>query len=173
MAERPTVKARKPARAKLQAALGGSLEMAIAVEQMLDDVIDALPDAIFDAAVAVETAQARADAAHDLADAALTQDEADALYQPIGAGGGGVLKGQVVVTTTGLLAHSQTVAAAGVTAAMAILPSIAPHDDADENHESLLSVASLTASAGTDQITVNVTFNESTCGPVRINYLAV
>jgi len=187
VADRPAVKARKPARAKLQAALGGSLEMAIAVETMLDDVVETLPDAAFDALVAAEGAQTdataavdaaeaattRADEAYDLAEGALTQAVADTLYEPLGGGGTSVLTGQVIVTTTGLLAYTQILAAAGVTATMAVVPSIAPHADADENHESLLSVASLTAQAGTGQITVNVTFNESTSGPVRINYLAV
>lgn len=173
MAERPLVKARKPARAKLQAALGGSLEMAIAVEQMLDDVIATLPDAAYLTALAVEAAQESADEAQARADAALTKPEADLLYQPLGSGGGSVLKGQVVATVAGVLAHTETLAAVGVTPSMVIVPTLAPHGDTDENHETLLSVVALTATAGTGQITVNLAFSELTSGPIRINYLAV
>lgn len=82
--------------------------------------------------------------------------------------------GALIVTVPTLaLDHAQTVAAAGVTAGMRVLLSVAPHADADENHETMLDLTAMAGEAGTDQITVRMGFASQTSGAIRLNFMAV
>lgn len=88
--------------------------------------------------------------------------------------GGGGLGGLATVSTYIDNFHlQQTVATAGVTASDRIIAAIAPHSDTDENHETMLNLSVLSASAGTGQITFTLTFNEPTSGPIKINWSAM
>jgi hypothetical protein len=94
------------------------------------------------------------------------------------AGGGGAsLSGTAIITvpaaSQGSLDHSETVAALGVLPTRRIMAALAPHDDADENHEDMIDLVTLSARAGTDQITFNVTFSEPTCGPIKLIWSAL
>ena len=95
---------------------------------------------------------------------------------PISGGGGGstVVKGTAVITIPqNALSHSESVTLTGCTGSMVVIPSLGPHADADENHEELLDLASITATPGTNSATVKVAFLTPTTGPVRINLIAV
>ena len=91
----------------------------------------------------------------------------------IAAAGASILSGQAVVTVpNNSLEWSQTVTATGVTPANRIFPSIAPHDDADENHEQFLDILGMAAMPGTGQITIDMTFATPTAGPIKLNWMA-
>ena len=95
----------------------------------------------------------------------LNNARGDARYQPL------ALKGQVIlVVPAGGEGASQTFAVPGVVGANVVTVSIAQHPDSDENSEEMLSVDALSASAGTDSITVTLALSEPTGGNVRINY---
>lgn len=84
-----------------------------------------------------------------------------------------ILSGQAVITVpNNRLEWSETVTATGVTPANRIFPSIAPHDDADENDAEMLDVAAMSVAAGTNQITVEMAFSTPTAGPIKINWMA-
>lgn len=96
-----------------------------------------------------------------------------ALEALAGGGSGGGLAGTATVTLTqAVLQHSQTVAAAGVTASKVVLVSLAPALDTDENDPELLDVVALRATPGTDAITFGLTFNVPTVGPIKLNWSA-
>lgn len=89
-----------------------------------------------------------------------------------GGGGGGVLKGTAAVTPVGFGYEAEaTVTVTGAAAGMVVMVSVAPHDDADENHESMLAIAALRGTAGTDQVTLFAAFSEPTAGPVKLSYM--
>lgn len=67
---------------------------------------------------------------------------------------------------------SQTVTATGVVPADVIVPTIGAHVDADENDAEMLDVAALSATAGTDQITVTLAFTTPTAGAIKISWMA-
>lgn len=69
--------------------------------------------------------------------------------------------------------HRETVAAPGVVPANLILLALAPHPDTAENHEEMLDVCSLSAVAGTNQITISIGFLSPTSGPVLVNWSAI
>jgi hypothetical protein len=48
------------------------------------------------------------------------------------------------------------------------MAALAPHDDADENHEQLLDLVTLTARAGLDEITFTASFSAPTCGVIKL-----
>jgi hypothetical protein len=83
------------------------------------------------------------------------------------------------LTGMGLLAVAQNaleassvISAPGVTPSSILTVSLAASLDADENSPDLLDLVTLWAEAGTDQITLNVTFSEPTSGAVKINWSA-
>lgn len=67
---------------------------------------------------------------------------------------------------------SQLVTATGVTPASIVLVSIAAHDDADENDAEMLDIAAMSAAAGTDQITIEMSFITPVAGVVKLNWMA-
>lgn len=87
--------------------------------------------------------------------------------------GGGVLKGAASVTVP-LWAHdfTGTIPAVGVTPTDLIFIGLGAFTDEDENDPSLLDIAAMSAVAGTDEITVNVTFLTPTSGLIRLNWSA-
>lgn len=66
----------------------------------------------------------------------------------------------------------QTVTATGVVPSNVVILSVAPHLDADENDAELLDVMAASALAGTDQITVVLSFDTPTAGPIKLNWMA-
>ena len=72
----------------------------------------------------------------------------------------------------GDLSHVQTVSAIGVTAASRVFLAVAPHSDADENSPELLDLLSISGAAGTDQITITLTFATPTGGPIKLYWRA-
>lgn len=88
-------------------------------------------------------------------------------------GGGGGPSGTVVVTM-GQDEYTlvKTVAAIGVTPSSRILCSLGAFTDDDENSAELLDVAAISVAAGTDQITVTISFTTPTAGAIRINWSA-
>jgi hypothetical protein len=87
-------------------------------------------------------------------------------------GGGARLFGVATITVPavpqGSLDHIETVPAVGVVAGQTIMAALAPHEDADENHEQMLDLVTLTARAGTDQITFTASFSAPTSGPIKL-----
>ncbi len=81
--------------------------------------------------------------------------------------------GSTVVTVTGnQVSWEQTVTATGVTPVNGIILSVAHHLDEDENSAEMLDVSAMSASAGTDQITVLMSFSTPTTGPIKLNWIA-
>jgi len=78
-----------------------------------------------------------------------------------------------IVSTSGLLEHSQVVALSGVTSSSRVQLSLAPHLDDDENSHEMLDVVSLTAIPSTDQFEVYAAFSQPTSGPVKLNYMVI
>ena len=84
-----------------------------------------------------------------------------------------IVRGLATVTVPNKsLSHTETVTATGVTGSSRIFPSIAPHDDADENDAEMLDIAAMSAAPGTNQITVELAFSTPTAGPIKINWMA-
>ena len=91
----------------------------------------------------------------------------------IAGGGGSTLSGSIVANlTTARFEHEQSLAVDGVTAANRIFLSIAPHLDADENHETMLDMVTLSGSPDTDLINISMTFSQLTRGDIRLNWSA-
>ncbi|MDO9313399.1 MAG: hypothetical protein Q7T97_02500 [Burkholderiaceae bacterium] len=92
-----------------------------------------------------------------------------------GGGGGSVLSAEVIVTpaATGRIEHSETVTFTGCLPANKLFVSVAPHADSDENSADMLGINAMSATAGTDQATVLLSFSEPTSGPIRLNLMAV
>lgn len=91
-------------------------------------------------------------------------------------GSGSVVSGSTIVTVpgpAGHLEHEETVAAVGVTGAMLVIASLAPHSDTDENNEQALDLMGMSGTAGAGSITFRLAFGALTSGPIRINYMAV
>lgn len=85
-----------------------------------------------------------------------------------------VLRGVVEVTLPngrGVLEHTQTVAAEGVTTGSVISVSLAPHSDADENSPELLDLSSISATPLTNSLAVTLTFATRTSGVVKLAYV--
>jgi hypothetical protein len=92
-----------------------------------------------------------------------------------GGGGGSVLSAEVIVTPAakGRIEHSETVTFTGCLPANKVFVSVANHLDSDENSAEMLGIDSMSATAGTDQATVLMSFSEPTSGPIRLNLMAV
>ena len=67
---------------------------------------------------------------------------------------------------------SQTVSAVGVTPSSRVSLDLAPVTDSAENSPEMLNVTALSASPGTDQITVTITFSTLTRGPIDLLWSA-
>lgn len=94
---------------------------------------------------------------------------------PQGPAGAGGLTGSATIIApgpTGVIEWEETVAATGIVPASRIFLSLAPAADDDENCPEMLALSSLSALAGSDQITVTAAFAEVTSGPVKLNWSA-
>lgn len=132
----------------------------------VDKVIAALPPTLTPDTIYV----VRAGAGFDLRVTDATGAVAHALNLPAGDG---ILSGTTTITVpSNALEHTQTVAAVGVVPGKRILIDLAPHTDADENHELWLDPMTLTALAGVDQIGINAAFSSPTSGPIKLNWSA-
>ena len=92
------------------------------------------------------------------------------------SGGSASIAGQVVPTIpgpAGRFEHEEVLAAVGVTAGMQVMLALAPHADTDENNCQAINLRGMAGEAGTDTITVRLSFGSPTSGPIRINYMAV
>lgn len=86
----------------------------------------------------------------------------------------GLFSGVATVSVpNGRIEWEETVSAVGVAPSDAIMLSLAPTTDADENSPDMLDLSAMSATAGTDQITVNISFREPTAGPVLINWMTL
>lgn len=71
----------------------------------------------------------------------------------------------------GRFEHEQTVADAAVSPSTIISPSLAAHNDSDENSAEMLSLVALSALAGSGQITFTLAFQRKESGPIKLNYV--
>lgn len=84
--------------------------------------------------------------------------------------GSSVIKGSAVLNVSGWDVD-QTVSIPGVTPSMVAVFTLGAHSDADENHESMLSVVATSATTASGSVAFYMQFAEPTKGPVRINYM--
>lgn len=90
------------------------------------------------------------------------------------AGPSSGLAGTFTVALVGhTYSHSQTLAAAGVTPASIVNLAFAPTIDSDENSADLLSSCNMSATPGTDAITVSLEFVSAESGPIKLNWIAI
>lgn len=68
----------------------------------------------------------------------------------------------------GMREWKESVPAAGIVANNNILAALAPALDTDQNDPEMLDVLSLSATAGVNQITFNLSFGDETSGPVNL-----
>lgn len=90
-----------------------------------------------------------------------------------GGGGSSTLSGAATIGIpdgSGVIAHTEIVAAVGVTLSNVVILTLHPGDDADENDPEMLDVRSLAARPLTDEIEITVTFGVPASGPVRLNW---
>ena len=92
---------------------------------------------------------------------------------PASSGGGGIAGTATATVAANSFEHTETLTATGITSAMKVLIGLAPTDDTDENESEFLSMQSMSAEAGTDQIIVTLSFAEATTGAIKLNYLGV
>ena len=86
-----------------------------------------------------------------------------------------VAKGEATATLTGVggvIEWTETVTATGVTSGNAVLLSLAPGTDADENDPEMLDVLAMSARPLTGQIEITANFATPTSGPVKFNWSA-
>lgn len=74
-------------------------------------------------------------------------------------------------TRGGRFEHTETVADADVSVSSVLSAYLAPHSDTDENSAEMLSLQTLTATAGTSSVTFNLTFSRKEAGIIKLNYL--
>lgn len=85
------------------------------------------------------------------------------------------LVGQAVITlpgAAGVVEHTETIVATGVTATNLILISAAPATDEDENDPEWLDLTAVSARALADEIEITAAFSTRTSGLVRFNWSA-
>jgi hypothetical protein len=90
---------------------------------------------------------------------------------PAGPSGASGLSGIATITLPagpGAYEWSETVAAIGITPSDRLMVMLSPDEEGDENDTEFLSLGSLCASAGTDQITVTASFNSPEAGPIKL-----
>lgn len=89
-----------------------------------------------------------------------------------GNGGGNTLSGAAIVTLpsgAGVYEHEEAVAVPGIVPGNTILAAFAASEDADENEAWMLDPAiNPVATAGTDQITFELSFREKASGPIKL-----
>jgi hypothetical protein len=88
------------------------------------------------------------------------------------AGGGGAVIVPITVTLpsgAGRIEHEETIAVAGVTLGQRVMINVAPHDDSDENDETMLDIRSMAARALNGAIRVRMAFGVLTSGPIKLN----
>ncbi len=78
-----------------------------------------------------------------------------------------------VTVPNNALEWSQTVTATGVTVAQRIMLTVGAHGDADENTAEMLDIAAMSATPGTGQITLEMSFATPAAGAIKINWMAV
>lgn len=92
---------------------------------------------------------------------------------PAGAPGGATLSGTTqIIVPADALEHRQSVTAPGITPASRLFVILAPVPDSAENDPELIDLLTLSASPGTDTITVSITFSQPTSGPIFLNWSA-
>lgn len=67
---------------------------------------------------------------------------------------------------------TETLTATGVTPSNVVMLTLAPHSDSDENSVDLIDLAAVSATPGTNQITVTASFLTPHAGLVRFNWSA-
>jgi hypothetical protein len=90
-------------------------------------------------------------------------------------GAGGVLKGSSFATLPsgdGLFEWNETIPAFGVSPSSIIFLSLASHENDDENDPEFIDLLSLVGQAGTDEISVTLSFGSKTSGVVKLNWSA-
>ena len=78
-----------------------------------------------------------------------------------------------ITLTAPVLETSVSFAATGVAPTNNVIPSLASHSDSDENTAEMLDIQSMSATAGTNTITVDMAFNEPTVGTIKLNYMVI
>lgn len=89
-------------------------------------------------------------------------------------GGSSPMTGTVTASLpggAGVFDHEQVMAVAGVTAASRVFLSLAPSLDDDENDPAMTSVNAMSATPGTDQFTILLSFSEPHAGPLKLSYM--
>lgn len=82
------------------------------------------------------------------------------------------IKGSAVLTVPAMSTEiEQSVSIPGVSSSMVAMFSLGAHSDADENHESMLSVIGQRATTASGSVAFYMQFAEPTSGPVLINYV--
>lgn len=185
---RPAVGTTPLTRDKIAQIVGQRPELIRALERVFEDIADILPDSV--EAVADVADDAAADAATALTTANTAASDATAAQAAADAAAAGLaahvaalnphpqyqqpLSGVVAVTVPALAYdHEQTVAVTGMQPSMRVVVSVAPHSDADENHETMLSIDAIAAQAQSGSLALRMGFGEPTSGLIRINYMAV
>lgn len=83
------------------------------------------------------------------------------------------LHGTVALTVpNNAIEATETLTATGVTASDVVILTVAPHSDSDENSVDLIDLAAVSATPGTNQITVTASFLTPHAGIVRFNWSA-
>lgn len=86
---------------------------------------------------------------------------------------GVALSGSAVITVAnGRREWSETVAAVGVTPTSRVMVALGSHDDDDENSADMLDLIGLSATPGTNEITVVAGFLSPVAGPINILWSA-
>ena len=78
-----------------------------------------------------------------------------------------------VTVPLGSYSHSEVVPAVGVVPSNAVIVVLGAFGDEDENAVEFLDISALSATSGTDQITVNMSFGVPTSGPINIIWSAI
>jgi hypothetical protein len=124
-----------------------------------------LPEAIEDRVASLLQAGANITLTYDDGLGTLTIDAS--------GGGSSEARGQATVTVPNARYEwTETVAAVGVTPAMGVMLAIGAHVNQDENTAEMLDIMAMSATPGTDQITVEMAFTTKTSGPIRLNWSA-
>jgi hypothetical protein len=93
---------------------------------------------------------------------------------PSGGGGGSGIKTTATINVPHLsFEHEQTVTFTGCTPTTAVVATVAPHLDTDENGPEGIDVIALVATPGTNNAFVKINFREQASGPVRIQLIGI
>jgi hypothetical protein len=92
---------------------------------------------------------------------------------PISGGSAGLGGAGTVTPARGSYSHSETIAAVGVTGSSRVMVALGSFADTDENATELLDIAAMSATPGTDEITITMAFATPTSGPINIIWSAM